>query len=403
MINIDVISNVFSLIQWGDYSSVINQENCIARQIKGTSVFAIFTTNANQQYIQLLESIFLEYPGFEESISKKSFDALLLGFMQENHATGEKEITKELWDNFILRIKKLPEMEYKIFFPWPNWACFLKTPGTIGILTWYNKEDLIRCNHMFANALIQTMQERDFKNVEQVLCIRCRAKEQDEKSAWNIAVIYYKRLLSLFYTLLPVVLSNETPADTIAKCFTDTILLAPKKSYSNFSPPPPQPTNQVNVFPQMINMIAILCKHTRHMTWWEKRFLVAITLIGKARETQAKFEQFLLCASGLEAITKMGKKNLTFQFTHHSAYLITANKEEQDVIISDLTLMYDIRSDIAHGKHLEVSDKDLNNLFIYTILALRNYFQYVKAMRREEEYSDFINARDKKYKEIVNV
>ena len=139
------------------------------------------------------------------------------------------------------------------------------------------------------------------------------------------------------------------------------------------------------------------------MTWWEKRFLVAITLIGKARETQAKFEQFLLCASGLEAITKMGKKNLTFQFTHHSAYLITANKEEQDVIISDLTLMYDIRSDIAHGKHLEVSDKDLNNLFIYTILALRNYFQYVKAMRREEEYSDFINARDKKYKEIVNV
>ena len=117
MINIDVISNVFSLIQWGDYSSVINQENCIARQIKGTSVFAIFTTNANQQYIQLLESIFLEYPEFEESISKKSFDALLLGFMQENHATGEKEITKELWDNFILRIKKLPEMEYEIFFP----------------------------------------------------------------------------------------------------------------------------------------------------------------------------------------------------------------------------------------------------------------------------------------------
>ena len=366
----------------------IAQNYAVVKQLQSSSWFALFPLGVERKYINLLDRIFFEDDKLEYIISQFSFDKILLKFMLEEVFFKKCDITFDKWNIFIDNLKNSTLTKYEVFYPWPNWMIFCRPPYQIGPVTFYDKKALIQENKQIKDAFANKEFVQDFKNVNQIIGIICDTVDDESNTANCIAENLYFRIKNLFYSLLPAV--RQSPMPTRHASSINNIVLTNKRSCITPTPPHIDPFCQITCIEMVPLMIFTICKNIKEMNVFEKRFLTAITLIGRGRSSNEKFENFLLCSSGIEAIVKSGKTNLTEQFKKHSAILIADSKEDQSYISEEMGLLYDVRSDIAHGKKLNITDDNLYKLHIRSLQLVISYFYAFQKMTRIEEFHQYI-------------
>lgn len=369
---------------------------------KGGVIFDILVpvgvTGENvQQFDKIIDSIWLNNDKSVYYLSRNTIKKYCIDVMKKIHCVGENDTKnntelKTRWENLLRK-----EMtDYEVIFPLYGVTIDQTTP--IGLFTAYNTDDYMSFIKD-KNLGEEIMREPLFGDSANYLTLQIKAK--DSGRAVELARPYFE----LFEYIVKFWLNNSKNFDVgifkYKKWKMESGLAISKEGISaSFNESGAYKNLNIAVLiktPILSRIWAIMTKYIQgNANQIENHLINAIRWVGMANNDDSNLTKHVQYTFALEALlSHRNKKELispgiAYQLAEVTAFIIgetvnldiTTKKELRKKVFHEVKDMYDIRSQIAHGNDVHVSEHDI-------IRARRIIYSLISAILQNENIQKF--------------